>query len=66
MTTKMKAGRPSAGAEAETAKVIHVGLDAATLAALERLERDVGPGVNRGRRSVAVRALLDAAARLRT
>jgi hypothetical protein len=61
----LKHGRPRVGDEAETVKVIHVGLDQATKAALGRLEAAlVGP--KRGRTSIVVRrALHDAAVKLK-
>jgi hypothetical protein len=64
MSRKMKQGRPPVGAEAETVKVIHAGLDEDTKKALQRLEAQlVGP--KRGKTSAVVRrALHDAAARL--
>jgi len=62
MTAKIRTGRPPAGGEPETIKVIHVGLDADALTALEKLEAALGTGVGRGRRSIAVRRAIIRAA----
>ena len=61
MAARMKLGRPRRDAEPETAKVIHVGLDAETLRALHQLEA-VLIGPKRGRTSAVVRRALHEAA----